>query len=273
MTRKLHISPDLALPIEAVTETFAILAKRNAGKTYTAGVIAEELWKAQLPFVIADPVGVWWGLKSSADGKRAGFPITILGGEHGDLPLESTAGKVVADMVADDSVSLLLDLSGFSKGEAVRFMTDFCERLYHKNRKPLHLILDEADSFAPQKPRPEGARLLGAVDDIVRRGRARGLGVTLVTQRSAVLNKDVLTQCEVLIALRTPHPNDRKPIKAWIEVHGTDEQQQQMMDSLAALATSARRGSSAPPGSTCSSASASGRRRRSTARRRRSPAR
>ena len=77
--------------------------------------------------------------------------------------------------------------------------------------------------------------MLGAVDDIVRRGRARGLGVTLVTQRSAVLNKDVLTQCEVLVALRTPHPNDRKPIADWIAVHGTDEQHKEMMDSLAGL--------------------------------------
>jgi hypothetical protein len=26
-------------------------------------------------------------------------------------------------------------------------MTDIAERLYHKNRTPLHLVLDEADAF------------------------------------------------------------------------------------------------------------------------------
>jgi len=32
----LTLGPGLVLPVEAVTETFAILAKRGAGKTYTA---------------------------------------------------------------------------------------------------------------------------------------------------------------------------------------------------------------------------------------------
>ncbi len=52
-------------------------------------------------------------------------------------------------------------------------MTDFAERLYHRNRDPLHLVLDEADTFAPQRTDPGGQRLLGAIEDLVRRGRAR----------------------------------------------------------------------------------------------------
>ena len=43
VTRELRISPDLVLPLEAVTDTFGILAKRGVGKTYTASVLAEEL--------------------------------------------------------------------------------------------------------------------------------------------------------------------------------------------------------------------------------------
>ena len=45
MTR-LKISVDLSLPPEAVTLTFAILAKRGGGKTYTALVLVEELLAA-----------------------------------------------------------------------------------------------------------------------------------------------------------------------------------------------------------------------------------
>jgi hypothetical protein len=63
-----------------------------------------------------------------------------------------------------------------------------------------------------------------AIEDLVRRGRARGIGITLVTQHSAVLNKDVLTQAEVLVALRTIAPQDREAIDAWIKVHGTPAQ-------------------------------------------------
>lgn len=219
MTRSLRIAKGLSLPFAAVTETFAILAKRGAGKSYTAGVLAEEMLKAGQPIVVVDPTGAWWGLRSSADGKHEGLPITVLGGDHGDAPLEDGAGALVADLVAEEHVSLVLDLSNMSKGAMKRFMTDFAERLYEKNRDPLHVFLDEADLFVPQRIMKGAERMFGAVDEIVRRGRIRGIGVTLISQRSAVVNKDVLTQAEVLIALRTTHANDLAPIRAWMEAH------------------------------------------------------
>ncbi len=54
----LKIAGDLALPLEAVTQTFAVLAKRGVGKTYTALVLVEELLKAGLQTVVVDPIGV-----------------------------------------------------------------------------------------------------------------------------------------------------------------------------------------------------------------------
>lgn len=232
----LRIAPGLTLPPDAVTQTFAILAKRGVGKTYLASVFAEELVDAGLQAVIVDPIGVWWGLRSSADGKAPGLPIAIFGGDHADVPLEATGGKLVADLVVDERLSCVLDLSLLRKGQQATFMTDFAETLYHRNRAPLQLILDEADAFAPQKPMRGAERLLGAIEDLVRRGRARGIGVTLVTQRSAVLNKDVLTQAEVLVTLRTIAPQDRDAIDAWIRVHGTPEQREELMSSLPSLA-------------------------------------
>jgi uncharacterized protein len=232
---ELRIATDLALPAEAVTQTFAVLAKRGVGKTYTALVLVEELLKAGLQTVVVDPIGVTWGLRAAADGQRPGLPIVILGGDHGDVPLALEAGEVIADLVVEEGLAIVLDLSRFRKGEQTRFMTDFCERLYHRNRAPLHLVLDEADAFAPQRPLPGQQRLLGAVEDLVRRGRARGVGVTLVSQRAAVLNKDVLTQAEVLIALRTIAPQDRDAIDAWVRVHGTPEQREALMASLPSL--------------------------------------
>ena len=66
--RSLRISDDLSLPLEAVTETFAIFGKRGKGKTNAAVVLVEELFRAGLPVVVLDPIGVWYGLKASADG-------------------------------------------------------------------------------------------------------------------------------------------------------------------------------------------------------------
>lgn len=79
--------------------------------------------------------------------------------------------------------------------------------------------------------------MLGAIDDIVRRGGQRGIGCTLVSQRSAVLNKNVLTQAQMLVVLRTIAPHDLAAMKAWIDVHGTIEQGKEMMDSLPSLPT------------------------------------
>lgn len=231
----LQIAGNLTLPSEAVTQTFAILAKRGAGKTYTAAVMAEEMLIANLPVVICDPIGVWWGLRAGADGKSPGLPIVVFGGDHGDVPLDAGAGETLARLIAEERLSCVVDLSKFRKGEQTHFMTSFAERLYHSNRHPLHLFLDEADAFAPQRPMPGEQRLLGALEDIVRRGRARGLGCTLITQRAAVLNKNVLTQIEVLVCLRTIAPQDRAAIDAWINVHGTIEQKARLAASLPSL--------------------------------------
>lgn len=235
MTKGLRISDNCTLPQEACTQTFAILAKRGVGKTYLAMVMAEEMLAAGLHLVVADPVGVWWGLRSSADGKSAGYPIVVFGGDHADLPLDVNSGHAIADLIIQEKLPAVLDFSLFRKGEQIRFMTDFCERLYHKNRDPLHFMMDEADAFAPQRPMPGEQRLLGAIEDIVRRGRARGLGVTLITQRAAVLNKNVLTQVEVMVALRTIAPQDRAALDAWVQVHGTPAERQALMDSLPSL--------------------------------------
>jgi DNA helicase HerA-like ATPase len=95
----LQIAPGLELPIEAVTETFAILAKRGAGKSNAAVVMAEQMHAAGAPWVAIDPKGDWWGIRSSGDGTGAGLPVLVLGGQHGDVPLEATAARLVADLV------------------------------------------------------------------------------------------------------------------------------------------------------------------------------
>lgn len=232
----LDLGDGLTLPLEAVTQTFAILAKRGMGKTFTASVLIEEMLEHRQRVVVIDPVGVWWGLRSSATGKSAGYPVVIIGGDHGDLPLEVNSGELVADLIIDNDLAVVIDLSLLRKNQQRTFMTAFAERLYHRNRRPLHLVVDEADAYAPQRtPKGDGARLLGAMEDLVRRGRARGIGVTLISQRAAVLNKDVLTQAEVLIALRVTGPQDRAALDAWISQHGDPDQRDQLLASLASL--------------------------------------
>src|SRR3990167_1285907 len=229
---KLRLAEDVALPAEAITQTFGILGVRGSGKSNTAVVMAEEMFGAKLPFVVIDPVGSWWGLRSSRNGTGPGLAVAIFGGRHGDVPLERAGGALLADLVVDERLSCVLDVSEFSEGDKIRFLIDFAERLYRRNQDPLHLFLEEADDYCPQRPFREQARLLRAWENVVRRGRARGLGITMITQRSAALNKNVLTQIETLLVFRTTSPQDRKAIGGWVEYHG---QSQELLESLPGL--------------------------------------
>jgi hypothetical protein len=239
VTIALRIAADLTLPVDAVTQAIAILARKGAGKTYTASVLVEEVVRAKVPVVILDPTGGWWGLRSSVDGESPGLPVVIFGGDHGDVPLEPTAGHVIADVVVEHPGAYVLDLSAFpSKASEQRFAGDFLERLYRAKKRetgPLLLVVDEADVFAPQRPGNDQTRTLGALESIVRRGRIKGLGDLLITQRAAVLNKNVLTQTEVLIVMQTTGPQDRAAIDAWIEGNGTREERDEVLGSLASL--------------------------------------
>jgi len=218
----LRISEELELPLDVAGEAIGILATRGAGKSFTSAVLVEELFDAGVQTVVLDPTGVYWGLRGR--GAKDGLPIYVFGGAHGDIPLEATAGALLADLAVEERASFVLDLSAFdTKGEQTRFVRSFAERLYRRksqHRETLHLIIDEADEFAPQKPlgRDEPF-MLGAMETIVRRGRSRGLGCTLISQRSAAINKNVLNLIDTLIVMRTAGPNDRKAIEGWISHH------------------------------------------------------
>jgi hypothetical protein len=239
MTEGLKIARGLTLPNSYITKATAVLAKRRIGKTYNSSVIAEEFVEQGLPFVVLDPTSAWWGLRASADGKSAGLPVTIIGGEHGDLPLDVGAGRALADLVIEEPGFYVLDLGHWeSDSEHRRFAAPFLDRLYRakaKNRSPLHLFVDEADVFAPQKPQKGDEKMLHNMQAIVRRGGIRGLGTTLITQRAAVLNKDVLTQLDLLIILRTISPQDQDAVDDYIK-RGAAGQRAEIMSSLASLA-------------------------------------
>jgi len=125
-------------------------------------------------------------------------------------------------------------LSRFESEAAKKaFLLAFAQRLYLKNENPLHLFLEEATTTSRRSRCATRRRLLRAWENIVRRGRARGLGMTIITQRSAAVAKMVLTQVETLFAMRTTGPQDIAAIEAWIQYHQGDRK---ILSTLAGLA-------------------------------------
>ena len=167
---------------------------------------------------IVDPLGVWWGLRASADGAAPGYPVIVFGGRHADAPITADMGAALGRIIAREALTCVVDLSELGSSAARRrFTASCCETLYESNEEPLHLVLDEADLWAPQRPIKGWESLLGHIEEIVRRGRVRRFIPWLITQRPAVVHKDVLSQADILIAMKLTSSQDRDAIGAWIE--------------------------------------------------------
>lgn len=220
---KIHLAEGLALPDDAATQVFAFMGRRGSGKTYGAGRLIEQLYANGNQVVILDPVGTWWGLRLAADGKSAGLEIPVFGGSHGDLPLPATAGKVVATLVAERGTSLVIDVSEFTMADQRRFVADFAAELFHakkRHRSPLMVVFEEAQEFAPQHVSGDVAKMVGAVERLVKLGRNFGVGATLISQRPQAVNKDVLNLTEILCAFQLAGPQERKAIAGWVQEKG-----------------------------------------------------
>jgi hypothetical protein len=225
MTAMLHIATGLSLPLDAVTQTLAAIGRKGAGKTYLATMLAEQMLDAQAQVIVLDPVGNWWGLRVGANGKAKGKEIFVVGGDHGDVPLSPESGARIAQLLVEKGISAVLDVSAFRMGERKRFAAAFGEELFHlkKSRKgALHLFIEEAQLFAPQRPGPDEARMLGAFENIVRLGRNYGIGATLITQRPQSVNKEVLSQVECLCVLQVNGTHERKALEEWVQEAGAD---------------------------------------------------
>ena len=232
----LVVGDDFSLPPATVTETLAFLGKRGGGKSSAAVVLAEQMFAHHHQWVAIDPKGDWYGIRASQDGTAPGLPVLVLGGRHGDLPLDSTAGSMLAQLIVERDLTVVLDVSLFSKAEQIRFVTDFADTLFRKigdDPRPLHLFLEEAEEFLPQRVDARAARMVGAYSKIAKQGRNFGLGVSLITQRSASLNKDALSQTDTLILFRTGSPHDRKAVVAWADFQGEAGEIASSLSSLA----------------------------------------
>lgn len=225
------------LPGDAVTRTFGIFGMKDSGKTNTGRVVVEGVCKVGGHAVVLDPVGVWWGATRAGEG--AGIPGVVIGGEHGDVPLEETGGKLIAEVALERQYPLIVvDMKLLRKGAQRRFLADFLEELYYRNRLPLSVVFEEADQALPQNPRgmdPTLGRVLGAAEDIVKLGRSRGLGAILISQRLATVNKNVTEQIENLMLLRLVGPNDLKAVKEWVQSNGDPVATAKVLDTIASL--------------------------------------
>jgi len=225
------------LPISALDERLAIVGTSGSGKTYAAKGLLERVMAGGGRVCVVDPLGVWWGLRAAPDGAAPPFLVTVFGGLHADVPLTLGMASALGQLVGTHALACVVDVSDFASAAVQRsFMTVFTKALYMANTEPLHLVLDEADLWAPQRVQPGGHDLLGRIEEIVRRGRVRGFVPWLVTQRPAVLHKDVLSQADILVSMKLTSSQDREAIGRWINGQADQAEGRRILGALPRLA-------------------------------------
>ena len=92
--------------------------------------------------------------------------------------------------------------------------------MFEKRKKnqvvPFFLIIEEAHNFCPERSFGESPSSY-IIRNIASEGRKFGLGLGIVTQRPARVDKNVLSQCNTQIIQKVTNPNDLKAIASSAE--------------------------------------------------------
>ncbi len=128
------------------------------------------------------------------------------------------------DMVKKGMVSVL-NLRGIQpdiQGIIVsRVATEIFEDRKRGRIPPLLFLLEEAHNFAPERGFGQTVSS-GVIRTIASEGRKFGMGLCVVSQRPARIDKSVLSQCNTQIILKVTNPNDLRAISQSIESFTAD---------------------------------------------------
>jgi len=126
-------------------------------------------------------------------------------------------GTSLNDLVKKGDATLV-NLRGVAPDVQELVVARLASTLFENRKKgkipPLFLVIEEAHNFAPQQGQATCSRIL---KNIASEGRKFGLGLCVVTQRAARIDKSVLSQCNTQLILQVTNPLDLKAIASSIE--------------------------------------------------------
>ncbi len=190
-----------------MTGRCCVIGQSGSGKSFLIGVLAEELAKAKLPFLIIDTEGEYVNL-----GKAYGLIVVGSG--------------IEANVGFDTDYTLLFRQSIQAKKPVIIDVSDVIDQKHEvfsalkalysveeELRSPYLIIIEEADKFVPQIVKSS----INMVEEISIRGRKRGIGLLVATQRPANISKNVLAQCSYGFIGRLTIENDFDSISILLE--------------------------------------------------------
>ncbi len=226
------------LPIKKLTRVF-IVGKPGAGKSYTMGVIAEELIKKGIPLVIIDAHGEYSSLKIPAETPSEEFKIEpksyanniiefadLTFNPGADIDISSLDNMKVEDIVSQMQCTII-NLRGLPTYEQYSIVGKLLKRLLEAimimQIPPFYLVLDEAHIFAGRSKMKDP--VVKETIEIVRRfaqeGRKFGANLIVLTQRPQLLDITVRSLSATWIIHKLTDPND---IRIAIESGGLEKE-------------------------------------------------
>ncbi len=205
----LHIADDYQPHAdEFLSAKKLIVGITGSGKSNTVGTLCEELGGLDVPMILADTENEYEPLCN---------PRWL---PHGILADRTTVNpdnaREFGQYILEQNLQVILNLQSYELEEGAYVMVNLIaglrgwqEARANEMRIPCELLLEEATTWLPQNVKESplhGAEvfdlLQGAFfNDMVRKGRKRGLGLTVICQKIAEIDKRAL-QCEVKLLHR-----------------------------------------------------------------------
>jgi DNA helicase HerA-like ATPase len=288
---------------KVLTMHLSVLAKSGAGKSYSVGVILEEMISKNIPLIVFDPHGEYSTLKFKNDNKEDikklknydlktqafsvqefGDPTIVPGARPIKLSksadeeefLHLLPGKltnsqlallysslkntkstdfnaIISSLEAEESnakwsiISMIehlnnlnifsnttisyneflkpgtcsiINMKGITPDIQELIVYKICSDMFELRKKgkipPFFMIIEEAHNYCPERSFGE-TKASKIIRSIASEGRKFGLGLCVISQRPARVDKSILSQCSTQFILKVTNPNDLKAITSSIE--------------------------------------------------------
>ena len=201
-----------------IASRMLIAANSGGGKSWTLRRFLEQS-NGQVQQIIIDIEGEFTTLREKYDNY-------MIAGKDWDIKIGIRTAELFATSILESNVSTIIDLSEFKQPERIIFVKRFLESLINAKKSLWHpalIVIDEAHQFCPEKTKAES---MGAVIDLMTRGRKRGFCGVLATQRLPKLNKDASAECNNLVIGRASQDIDQKRVADILGITSKEERRQ-----------------------------------------------
>jgi DNA helicase HerA-like ATPase len=134
-----------------------------------------------------------------------------------DVDIFAREGTRIDQLVAKGKTTII-NLKGTPPDIQELIVNRLATAIFHLRKlnklPPLMMVVEEAHNFCPQQGQAASSKIFRTVAS---EGRKFGLGILIVTQRAAKIDKNVLSQCNTQIILKVTNPNDLKAIVSSVE--------------------------------------------------------